>query len=111
MITWTLTSADHARSGAGTDTHHAIAEALDAILDLYDQHVAGGCPGPLPVCTVQIGDRDVIIVRGIITADPDRGRDDPRRLPHRSARRPHRGRAGRPALRPERQPVHLSGGT
>lgn len=76
MITWTLTSADHARSGAGTDTHHAIAEALDAILDLYDQHVAGGCPGPLPVCTAQIGDRDVIIVRDIITADPDRGRDD-----------------------------------
>ena len=93
MITWTLTSSGYRTfSGAATDQHEALAEALDAILDLYDLHdlhdlydlhtslaildldAPSDTPAALPVCTVQLADRDPIIIRDIAVADPEQGR-------------------------------------
>ncbi len=79
-------------------------------LGLYDQYVAGDCPRALPVCTVRIGDRDVIIVRDIITADPDRGRDDLAAYLTDLFVDLTGDELGAPALRPARQPVHLNRG-
>jgi len=61
------------------------------------------------VCTVRIGDRDVIVVCDIITADPDRGRDDLAAY-LTDLFVDLTGDAGRPALRPARQPAHLNRG-
>ncbi len=84
MITWTLTSSGYRTfSGAATNQHEALAEALDAILDLYDLHTSlaileldapSDTPAALPVCTVQLADRDPIIIRDIAVADPEQGR-------------------------------------
>ncbi len=48
MITWTLTSGDRRADGAGTSYPEALAEALDAVLCLYDAHTADGEQGPGP---------------------------------------------------------------
>ncbi len=74
MITWTLSSGHRTCSGAGTHRHEALAEALDAILGLYDRHSAAGATVALPVCTVQLEHHDPIIIRDIISADPEQGR-------------------------------------
>lgn len=74
MITWTLTSGHHTCSGAGTHHHEALAEALDAILGLYDLHTASGATAALPKCTVQLEHHDPIIIRDITSADFEHGR-------------------------------------
>jgi hypothetical protein len=74
MITWTLTSGNRTVSGAGTNRHEALGEALDAILNLYDLHTAGEASDALPVCTVHLDDHDPIIIRDIADANVERGR-------------------------------------
>ncbi len=81
MITWTLTSSGYRTfSGAATDQHEALGDALDAILDLHtslailDLDAPSDTPAALPVCTVQLADRDPIIIRDIAVADPEQGR-------------------------------------
>ncbi len=75
MITWTLTSGDRRANGAATSYPDALAEALDAVLGLYDAHTADGDTAEaLPVCTVQIEDHDPISIRDVPSPDRDRGR-------------------------------------
>lgn len=74
MINWTVTGGDRHTSGAATSYPEALAEALDAVLGLYDAHTADGTTEALPVCTVQIEDHEPIIIRAAARADRDRGR-------------------------------------
>ncbi len=61
-------------SGAATSYPEALAEALDAVLGLYDAHTADGTTEALAVCTVQIEDHEPITIRAAARADRDRGR-------------------------------------
>ncbi len=74
MITWTLTSGDRHTSGVATSYPEALAEALDAVLALYDAHTADGTTEALPVCTVHIEDHEPIVIRAAARTDRDRGR-------------------------------------
>ncbi len=74
MITWTLASGDRHTSGAGTNYPETLAEALDAVLGLYDAHTADGTTEALPVCTVHIEDHEPIIIRAAARANRERGR-------------------------------------
>ena len=74
MIIWTLISGDRHTSGAGTSYPEVLAEALDAVLGLYDAQTAAGSAAALPVCTVRLEDHEPIIIRAAARADRDRGR-------------------------------------
>jgi hypothetical protein len=74
VITWTLTSGNRTYSGAGTDGQEALAQALDAILGLYDLHTARGATGALAVCTVQMDNREPIVIRDIPALDVEDAR-------------------------------------
>ncbi len=75
MITWTLTSGDRRADGAATSYPEALAEALDAVLGLYDAHTADGDTAEaLPVCTVQLENHEPVIIRAAARADRERGR-------------------------------------
>jgi len=74
MMTWTLTSGDRRANGAVTSYPEALAEALDAVLALYDAHTADGTTEALPVCTVQIEGHEPISIRDVPSPDRDRGR-------------------------------------
>jgi len=75
MMIWTLTSGDRGADGAGNSYPEALAEALDAVLCLYDAHTADGDTAEaLPVCTVQLEGHEPILIRDVPSPDRERGR-------------------------------------